>query len=538
MVSTMARRILIFARRGDVDLGKGPGLVVLVFFLLGGGALSVAMGTDRNWDLRNYHVYGPYAWLRGRLFFDLAPAQVQSFFNPTLYIPHQALFFALQGAPRLFAFLMGLPAGLFGFIMLRIAWDHAAQIQGRGALAWASAAVAGALGLTGAAVLPGVGLSSFDVLVAVPLELAYWLVLRETLRRDAGQGLRLRPLVIAGATAGLAVGLKLTALPFAAAIGLMILALLGLRAAIAAGIAMAAGFLLGFGPFAWHLWQATGNPVFPLYNNVFRSPEWLPQHFADERFLPRSWLQGIFYPFWWLTTNSGLVTELRMRDPRMALCYLAWVVLAVVLITQRRFKGARALWLALGVSALSYAVWAGMFGIYRYIVFLEALAAVLIMLALILALPRRPILRLACFAALTAVAIPVTVHPNWGHGRHGARILDVEAMPVRPGDLVVSVDDAPMSYLVPLMPPDIRAIGLASNFVRPGQEHGVMRRIRSALEEHGDRAIWSIAERNTPSEDRDRVLAAYNLELGGSCIMLRSSFEPAGHQFCPVRKRG
>jgi len=537
MVSALARKILASARSEPAVMARGPGLVILALCLLGGGALSLAMGTDRNWDLRNYHVYGPYAWLQGRMFVDLAPAQVQSFFNPTLYIPHQALFFALQSMPRFFAFLMGLPAGLFGFLMLRIAWDHAAQIQGPGPLAWAAAAIAGAMGLTGAAVLPGVGLSSFDVLVAAPLALAYWLVLREALRRDAGQKLRMRPIIIAGATAGLAVGLKLTALPFAAAIGLMILALLGLRAAIMGGLAMSAGFLLGFAPFAWHLWQATGNPVFPLYNNVFRSPEWLPQHFADERFLPRSWVQGIFYPFWWLTTRSGLVTELQMRDPRMALGYLAWVVLAVLLIARRRFAGARALWLALGVSAISYAVWAGMFGIYRYIVFLEALAATVIMLALILILPRRPVVSLACFAALTAVAIPVTVHPNWGHGRHGARIMDVATMPVRPGDLVVSVDDSPMAYLVPLMPPDIRAIGLASNFVRPDQDHGLMRRIRAAIQQHADGAIWAVAEGSTPPAKRDRVLAAYNLELGGGCMLVRSSFEPAGHQFCPVRKR-
>jgi|GEM_PF-5191227 len=144
---------------------------------------------------------------------------------------------------------------------------------------------------------------------------------------------------------------------------------------------------------------------------------------------------------------------------------------------------------------------------------------------------------IACFAALPAGAILVTVRPNWGHGRHGTRILDVEAMPVRPGNLVVSVDDAPMAYLVPLMPPDIRAIGLASNFVRPGHDHGMMRRIRAAIAEHGDGAIWSVGEGSTPPATRDRVLAAYNLELDGACIMLRSSFEPAGHQFCPVRKR-
>lgn len=537
MVSATARKILASARDGVAGLTQGPGLLILTLCVLGGGLVSLAMGTDRNWDLRNYQLYTPYAWLQGRIFLDVAPAQVQSYFNPTIYLPHQALFFALQDAPRVFAFVMGLPAGLFGFLMLRIAWDHAAQLQGPSPETWAAAAIAGAMGLTGAAVLPGVGLSSFDVVVAVPVALAYWLVLREAIRRDAGQPVRLRPLLLAGAVAGLAVGLKLTAVPFVAAIGLMILLLLGLRAAVAAGLAMGVGFLAGFGPFAWHLWQATGNPVFPLYNDVFRSPEWLPQHFADERFLPRSVLQGLFYPFWWLRTNSGMVTELRMRDPRMALGYLAWVALAAMLLWQRRFTGARALWLALGVAALSYAAWAKLFGIYRYVVFLEALCAVLVMLALILALRRRPAFGLLGFAALTAVVIPVTLRPDWGHGRHGQRILEVEAMPVRPGDLVVSVDGSAMAYLVRLMPPGIRALGLANNFVHPSHEHGQSRRIRAILAGHAGGPIWSIAEGSTPAASRDAVLAAHNLEVSGPCMMLRSSFEPAGHQFCPVRKR-
>ena len=36
-------------------------------------------------------------------------------------------------------------------------------------------------------------------------------------------------------------------------------------------VAKAAGFLLGLGPFAWELWRAFGNPVFPFLNQVFQS---------------------------------------------------------------------------------------------------------------------------------------------------------------------------------------------------------------------------------------------------------------------------
>ena len=99
--------------------------VLLVVCLLGGGLISVTIGTDNDWDLRNYHLYNAYAQLHGRLFYDLAPAQLQSFLNPLLDIPFYGLFIIFNDAPRLYAFAMGLPAGLFCLVFLRIVWDHA-----------------------------------------------------------------------------------------------------------------------------------------------------------------------------------------------------------------------------------------------------------------------------------------------------------------------------------------------------------------------------------------------------------------------------
>jgi hypothetical protein len=510
----------------------GPRIAALLLCLLGGGLLSVEFGTDRNWDLQNYHLYGPYALLHGRMFHDIAPAQLQSFFNPVLHLPHQMLFFALMDRPQLFAFLMGLPAGLLGFLVLRIAWVHAAQVAPTHGIVWMTTASCGILGLTGVAVLPAVGLSTFDIVAAVPLALAYLLVLGEVVGRGAGRRPRAVALAVAGAAAGIAAGLKLTVVPFAAAIGLMILLLLGFRAAVVAGSAMGLAFLAGFGPFAWQLWQATGNPIFPHYNAVFASPDYLPVNVQDRRFLPRSALQAVFYPFWWLTPTSGLVTELRMRDPRVALGYVAAVLLVVLLLTQRHRPDGRAAWLALGVAALSYAAWVQMFGIYRYVPLLEALSAVLVMLVLMTALRRLPWVALGAFATITGGAVALTIHPNWGHG---ARILEIEPLPVRPGDLVVTVDATPMAYLVTLMPHEIRALGLSTNLVRPGQQHGLNRRIAEAIESHAG-PIWSIAHHATSPAERDAALSAYSLAPTGSCVLVRSSLEPGGHRFCQVRK--
>ena len=49
----------------------------------GTGLLSIVLGPDNYWDLRFYHLYAPWAYLHGRYLYDIAPAQLQGFFNPT-----------------------------------------------------------------------------------------------------------------------------------------------------------------------------------------------------------------------------------------------------------------------------------------------------------------------------------------------------------------------------------------------------------------------------------------------------------------------
>lgn len=514
---------------------SGPSLLLLVVCAIGGGILSVQLGTERKWDLRNYHLYVPYALLHGRMLFDIAPAQAQSFFNPYLYLPHHFLFFGLNDRPKAYAFTMGVPAGVFAFLMLRIAWDHATQLLPPGRLAWVAVAIFGAVGLTGAAVRPAVGLAAFDMLVAVPLALFYLVVLRAVIARSRGEPCRRRELVLAAALAGLAGGLKLTALPFAAAIGVMLLLLVGLRAAVPAGLAMVAGFVLGFAPFAWQLWQAFGNPIFPHFNHVFHSPDWLDEAFADRRFLPRSTLQAIFYPFWWLRPSSGMVSELRLRDARFAIAYVACFAMLAMLLRRPRAPGNRAALLALGVLALCYAVWTMQFGIYRYLVFPEALACIVVMLAFVAAGRERPWPALGGFALVAVAAIAVTIPPNWGHGGHRRQILQTDPLPVASGGMVVTVDDSPLAYLVTLMPRDVRVLGLSTNLVRPGQEHGLNRRIAAAI---GAQAgpIWSLSDPATTDAARDAVLSAHGLVAAGDCIFIRSSLELRGHRFCPVRK--
>ena len=75
-------------------------------------------GMDANWDLRNYHLYNPHAWLTGRDSLDVAAAQLQSFHNPLLDVPLYLL--VSSGAPTLLAGLwLLLPTMAISRIMVR-----------------------------------------------------------------------------------------------------------------------------------------------------------------------------------------------------------------------------------------------------------------------------------------------------------------------------------------------------------------------------------------------------------------------------------
>jgi hypothetical protein len=83
-------------------------LLLLSGFIGAFGVLSVHLGQNADFDLRNYHLYNAFQFLHDRFYLDLNAAGYQSFFNPLLDVPYYTLAtVALPNAPRLVAFIMG-----------------------------------------------------------------------------------------------------------------------------------------------------------------------------------------------------------------------------------------------------------------------------------------------------------------------------------------------------------------------------------------------------------------------------------------------
>ncbi|HEX5325990.1 MAG TPA: hypothetical protein VFW75_04920 [Acetobacteraceae bacterium] len=510
--------------RADLRLGVGASCIVLAAAIL---ACAALVGPDASWDLRNYHLYNGYAWLHGRIGLDLAPAQMQTFNVPLQDIGYVLLLQAFNHMPRLLATIMAVPHAVAVVLVLLLA---------RRLLPPWQAFVAALIGATGAAALPTLA-TTMSTMIPAACVLGAVLMLVRTDRAALSE----RACFAAGFLGGLAVGLQLTAAPYA----------LGLAAMLAAGVApgrrlrvllyLTGGGLVGAGCTGgfwwWALWQRFGDPVFPYFNGFFGSQWADPASMRDLRFMPRSVLQALFYPLFWAFAPQTLVIELPTRDPRLALGWIAVLTLAVRAGWQRPQAGRGAIMLPV-FWAVSYVGWEVVFSILRYLVVLELLSGVLILLALRPLLARLPAAwQRACPIVLIALLIAVTVYPDWGRAAPGRFAVSAQMPPVPPGTLVVLLDPSPMAYVAAFAPTETRFVGASNNLIHPGDHNRLAQAVDIAIRTWRG-PLWGLEMPRESPGIADATLRAYGLRRGSGCASVQSNLDNNGIQACPLLRIG
>lgn len=436
------------------------------------GLVSLAFGQDDNWDLHNYHLYNPFALLNGKVGYDLAPAQWQSYFNPTLDLLYYGLVMHLP-AP-LTGFLMGALQGINFLLVMAIAGRALPSAPARPYALMAALALAGCLG---PGFLSELGNTMGDNLTALAVLGALLVVLRH------GTGLRggaVAAALGAGLLMGCGAGLKLTNAVYALALCLALFTLdtgwrLRCRAALLFGVGVLGGIALTAGHWYWRMWRLFGNPLFPQFNDHFRGPLAAPIGIGDTGWLPHGavekWLWPFIHTLWPLR-----VSELPLRHLLWPMLYLAFAALALTL-ALRWLRARRAsaptpapmAWpvrLLLAFTALSYALWMHLFSIYRYLVPIELLAPLVMWLLLRQLLPPAPA-RVWGTACLALAACSALSGGGWGHGRWTERAFTVQTpfLPHPEQNLVFIVHgDPPMGWLVPFFSERLAFVSLGAGF--------------------------------------------------------------------------
>ncbi len=518
---------------------------VFLACVAGAGARSVALGKDIGWDLKNYHWYDVFAWLNGRLGFDVAPAQLQTYHYPLADLPFYGLVHAIA-EPRIVAFLMALPVAVAAFFLLRtLALLFPFDRSRANGVLWIGAATV--IGLTGAAGTAAWGTTMNEWPSAALAMAALWLAVRAAVE---GEDKRRFACMAAGFLMGCAVGLKLTyaifaigLLPACASYGSLRARLL--RPVWSAGF-MALGFLACYGGWGWVLWREFANPFFPYFNAIFQSPWWEPIDFFDRNFGPRNWRQGIFFPLYFAREHY-LVGEVSFRDWRIAvvmtLGLAAWATSRWRNLRENPNAIARPVepveraWWVLGVFSLaSYLAWLKLFGIYRYLVVLELLSGALIV-GCVLYLARRGRVQLPIVVVLTLLLVGTTRHGDWGRQPAGQAYFDVTVPPMPPGSLVIVGYRHPLAYVAPWFPRDARFVSPVNNFLDIRQQNRLARRADELIRGHRGPIYMLQYKERTPHDDR--TLGHFGLVADdAACRVVRSSIDDDQLRVCPLRPVG
>lgn len=419
-------------------------------------ATLLSRGMDVNFDQLSYHYY--YSWL----LFHGGVAQVDPepftnrYVNPLPELP----WFLLDTtfSPRVTAGFMGLFAGLNLPLLRRVTTICLpdAMTATRRLVLGATAVL---MGGTGVVFSMSLGTSLGDVLVSIPA-LGALLILLNCGRQASSCRSAAAWYLTAGGLAGIAVGAKLTMAPLVVGLGVLAVVLAvrdrSARPVAAFAVGGVIGVALSAGWWYARVWVATGNPIFPYFNGVFRSPLWGDDNFRDERFGAGS-IDGLLsFPIY-MWEGSRRLLDYEIRDPRWVVLSALFVVVAALAVV-RRVRGRRMLGgvqmapmgLLAGFFAVSGLVWAFQFGIARYAVVLELLTGALFVLGLQYVL-RREWLTVGVGVAVVGSMLPFTrgtvEHVPFARDRYQIDAAAFSAIPAG-SEVLVNAYSAPSGFML------------------------------------------------------------------------------------------
>ncbi|MBI1210027.1 MAG: hypothetical protein GC190_01070 [Alphaproteobacteria bacterium] len=538
----VANRLRDLWDRFEARVRREPGLVGAWALVVAFGLFVLIHGKDVSWDVRNYHWYNPYALLTGRRGFDVAVAQHATYYNPMIDVPVYA------GAQVMPAWLVGLLLGLvqgLNALLLYLLTTRALDARiAQSIRSWIGMGIAAA-GLLGGMTLQLGGVLSQDLTVSL-FVLGALVVLMRAEAATAGAKDDLFRVGAAGVLGGIAIGLKLTMMPFA----------FGLAAGVAVLsapwqerwkriAALGAGGLIGAiifgGSWALVLWRETGNPIFPYFNDVFGSPLLLSASYRDTRFLPSGMLEAWIYPFLF-SVDGTRVADAPFRDVKIMIVYIL-APIALALWSMRRAAGDRvfsdqSVRLLFAFSAVSYVVWLNIFAIYRYVVTLELAAPLLIAMAIDFVPTTLRYRRYATAVVLTLSVFAlgwssaIDPRPAWG-----TRFIAVDVPTLEHPDqsMVLMAGTEPSSYVIPSFPPQVPFLRIDSWLDTPQSHTRFGNRMRMRVAAHRGPLFAIFAD-----WERARVLAAfaeYGLAIEpAQCSKIVSNAGPPLN-WCPLTRR-
>ena len=470
-----------------------PRFAVYAVCVLVSLSISYLLGKDMMWDTLDYHLYAGFSALHDRFGQDYFAAGTQSYFNPYVYVPFYLLATSKLSALTAASILATVQAGILWLSYeLAVAVVPHATPRSRIAIGVCAALLA----LANPILINQLGTSSADM-TTTELVLAGWLCLVHALRQPSHARL-----VCAGLLLGAVSALKLTNSVHALSACVMLFFLpatwrMRLRYSGSFGLAMICGLVLVAAPWAIHLERHFGNPLFPLLNGVFHSPDFPTSRLQDLRFVPDSIREALWRPFATIAPVKMVDDEFAAPDLRYAVLTVLTVFALLQWLWRRLRRPDRAdaspaasqssrLLMALGSAFLiDWALWLTASGNGRYFMPMACVAAALVVALLFrLFTAQARIRNYLLLAILAAQAVEVCAgatyreHVGWDGGPW-FEISAPKVLVTHPA-LYIAFEEQSNSFVIPFLAPGSGFINVDGDYVL-GPQGATGRHIRRLI---------------------------------------------------------
>ena len=512
--------------------------------LLFWAAFVILLGKDTSWDFRNYHWYGPYALLNGRMGMDVAVAHQGSWYNPYLDVPfywlatHTRAWIAL-GVLGACQGTTVIPLYLMSRNILRVVSKPGDAQMLAGALAL--------LGQFGALTITEFGTTYYDNVMAgfALAGLAIIVCNRDALRSGPLRNAALLS-ALAGLITGMAMGLKLPAMPWCVGFAAGLLAVGGSWKHIAVrllagGAAGLIGCAIFAAPWMLYVYELTGNPLFPYFNAYWQSPLALEAHYRDLRFVPATFWRQLFFPCLF-TADWHVAGDLANQDIRLLLSYLLVIPAGVLLLLKKDSRDPlverSASIILFAFAAAAYLAWLKFFAIYRYAILFEMLSVLLVVTAVgLLPLPRRN--RFLALAALCAGVLITTRSEFLERAPVEDPYIQTAVPPILRPDrtMVLMTGDAPLGFIATTLPPAIPVLRIDGWFLQPRDGTKLTQDMKARVTRHrregGD--LYLLADATAVTRAKT-ALKDYGLAIRWpECQQFDTNITGA-YQWCPLAR--
>lgn len=521
---------------------RAIGLVFPFLIAIALGLISIKLGQDTNGDMWNYHWYNAWSYLHGRLNYDIAPAGAHSYFNPyldTIYFLSISHLHAKAHA-FLFGFIQGLISYPIYYIVCNFLKEKKEIFLITILCSFGSIFFIGELGES---------MQDNTVALFVLCSLAFVLLAKGSLTLNK----KLFHTAIASLLVSIATGLKLTAATYLISMGLMsvIFISVGFKDNLKVGLVFAIFAIMGLaistGHWFYCLYQHFDSPIFPFYNNIFKSvyASTDPNATRHMFFFREKGIESIFYPFFFAENTSKIASAANNDIFVLYSPLICFILIPFCFITRAVKEGFNSVaksdfFFISSFFFISYVIWQKEFGVYRYFIPTDLICPLVIYLSIDGIFKSFGVDKKILFIFITFLLVSSNFSkgvPTWGRGRLVTPYFSAETpSDVKNADVIFTFS-YPSAWILPIIEPKGHVIGLGDMLFNYGTTEYWNLYNHFGIHNGSSQIAIFDKVRGPNFNEADEKLKRYNLKIDrNACksFKLRISSYDSEQLYCPV----